>query len=128
MNNNVPMQVPMMGNNIAVTNGLSMFFMQLGARNVQFNFTDAQKKFLQHPYVQLFLMTAMFYAPTRNIYLSVFLVVAYYLLTKILLNEYHPYNIYTKGWLIKEGFMNEDPVKKIKDNYVSNISPLGAPR
>jgi len=109
---------------IPLTNGLSMLFMQLGARNVQFNFTDAQKKILQHPYAQLFLMTAMFYAPTRNIYLSVFLVLSYYIVTKILLNEVHPLNVYSKKWLVNEGFASKDAVEEIKKNYLSNITSL----
>lgn len=110
---------------IPLTNGLSMLFMQLGARNVQFNFTDAQKKVLQHPYAQLFLMTAMFYAPTRNIYLSVGLVLGYYLLTKILLNEVHPMNVYSKKWLVEEGFVSNDIVEEIKKNYITNLKALG---
>lgn len=109
---------------IALTNGLSMLFMQLGARNVQFNFTDAQKKVLQHPYAQLFLMTAMFYAPTRNITLSVTLVLFYYVVTKILLNEIHPFNVYSKRWLLREGFVSNDIVEKIKKNYLSNLTSL----
>jgi hypothetical protein len=109
---------------IALTNGLSMFFMQLGARNVQFQFTDAQKKILQHPYTQVFLMTAMFYAPTRNIVLSILLVLVYYVATRILLNEVHPLNIYSKRWLVREGFSSEDIVETMKKNYMSNLTTL----
>ena len=109
---------------IALTNGLSMFFMQLGARNVQFQFTDAQKKILQHPYTQVFLMTAMFYAPTRNIVLSVLLVLLYYVATRILLNEVHPLNVYSKHWLAKEGFSSKDTVETLKNNYFTNLTKL----
>ncbi len=38
----------------ALINGLTMFFMQLGSRNFNFNFTSAQDKLLKHPYAQVF--------------------------------------------------------------------------
>jgi hypothetical protein len=106
----------------ALINGLTVFFMQLGSRNFNFNFTSAQEKLLKHDYVQVFLLIAMFYAPTRNIVLSILIVGSYYLIKMILLNEFHPLNIYSKNWLIKEGFVSEDTVEKIKNNYIINVS------
>lgn len=108
--------------NVALTNGITMLFMQLGSRNFNFNFTAAQKKLLQHPYVQIVLLIGMFYAPTRNILLSVLIVAIYYLVTTILLNEVHPFNIYSKNWLLQEGFLTTDEVKEIKENYQNRIA------
>jgi hypothetical protein len=91
--------------NVALTNGVALLLMQLGSRNFNFTFTGAQKKILQHPYVQVVLLIAIFYAPTRNILLSAFIVAIYYLATTVLFNEVHPMNIYSKTWLMKEGFI-----------------------
>jgi ABC-type multidrug transport system permease subunit len=97
----------------AFINGITMLFMQLGSRNFKFNFTEAQQKLLAHPVSQVLLLTAMFYAPTRNIFLSILIVALYYLITYVLLNELHPLNLYSTSWLKKEGFVVEDFVKII---------------
>lgn len=95
----------------AFINGITMLFMQLGSRNYQFQFTQAQQKLLKHPVTQVLLLVAMFYAPTRNIFLSILIVLLYYLVTYVLLNELHPLNLYSTSWLKKEGFIVEDAVK-----------------
>lgn len=95
----------------AFINGVTMLFMQLGSRNYQFNFTEAQQKLLKHPVTQVLLLVAMFYAPTRNIFLSIAIVVLYYLVTYVLLNELHPLNLYSTSWLKKEGFIVKDALK-----------------
>lgn len=97
----------------AFINGITMLFMQLGSRNFQFNFTDAQQKLLKHPVSQVLLLVAMFYAPTRNIFLSILIVILYYLVTYVLLNELHPLNLYSTNWLKKEGFKVENAVRII---------------
>jgi ABC-type multidrug transport system permease subunit len=97
----------------AFVNGITMLFMQLGSRNFKFNFTEAQQKLLAHPVSQVLLLTAMFYAPTRNIFLSIIIVALYYLVTYVLLNELHPLNLYSTNWLKKEGFKVEDALKII---------------
>lgn len=97
----------------AFINGITMLFMQLGSRNFKFNFTEAQQKLMAHPVSQVLLLVAMFYAPTRNIFLSIIIVILYYLVTYVLLNELHPLNLYSTSWLKKEGFKVEDALKII---------------
>lgn len=109
---------------IVFANALSIFFMQIGARFVQFRFTDAQKKIIEHPYTQCALLFAMFLASSRNILVSLFLVSIYYLIVQVLLNEVHPWNIYSKEWLQKEGFLEEDSVDKLKNSYFKNLQSL----
>jgi hypothetical protein len=105
-------------------NAITMMTVQIGSRFVQFDFTDAQKKLLQHPVAQSLILLFMFYSGTRNFMLSVLMVVAYYAIVFVLLNEKHPLNIYSREWLVKEGFMKEDSVSALKELYYDNIKKL----
>lgn len=100
----------------------SAFLMHSGARHVNFNLTDAQKKILAHPMSKFVVMFAMFYVSTRSIYWSVLLLLIYFLAINMLLNENHALNILPKSWLVAEGFVNEEKGQtNVIDNYMANI-------
>ena len=105
-------------------NAITMITVQVGSRFMQFDFTAAQKKLLEHPISQSLILLFMFYSGSRNFILSILMVVSYYLIIFILLNEKHPLNIYSKNWLIKEGFIEKDSVNSLKQLYYKNINQL----
>jgi len=107
-----------------LTPAIQMIFMQLSARFLQINLTDAQKKLIQHPVSQSVLLFFMFYVASRNILLSFGMVVLYYITITILLNEQNPFNLYSRPWLMKEGFLQEDTVETLKETYMENLHYL----
>lgn len=104
-------------------NTVSVFLVQIGARFLNFDFTDAQKKIIQHRFTQNLILLALFYASTRNIVLSIGLLIAYNLCLYFLLNEHSRYNIYNRSWLVKEGFLQENEKDKTKA-YYDNITNM----
>jgi len=108
----------------ALVNAVTMISMQVGSRFIQFNLTTAQKKLIQHPVSQSLLLLFLFYAASRKLLLSIIMVVLYYFIVFILLNEHHPFNIYSRKWLMEEGFLEEDTVDHLKNNYYNNIKQL----
>ena len=107
---------------------VSAFMMHVGARNIQFEFTDAQRRVLSHPVTKLAIMFGLFYITTRNLIWSVCLVGIYFILVNMLLNENHPLNIYSKAWLQNEGFdEKEQPEFNPVDTYYRNLQQLASP-
>lgn len=103
---------------------VSVFFVQVGARFLNFNFTDAQKKLIQHPLIQNLILFAMFYISSRSPWIALLLLFVYNLCLNYLLNEYSSFNIYNKKWLEKEGFQSNQQKKPIHENYYNNVSKL----
>lgn len=97
---------------------------QIGARQLTFDFTEAQKKLFQHPYGQMLILYTMFYISTRSLLLSAVLIVLYVFLVNVLLNEHHPWNIFSRDWLKKEGFL-DNSVPKRSQLYHENLRMLG---
>jgi len=97
---------------------VASFLMHSGSRHLSFDLTDAQKKILAHPFSKAIIMFAMFYISTRNIKWSIILSITYFLLINMLLNENHPLNIYSKSWLVSQGFIKNENFHSIqKTNY-----------
>ena len=95
------------------------FLTQVGARHLIFNFSSAQQKIISHPVSQAFIMFGMFYLSTRRILFATVLLVVYYMLIGILINEKHPMNIIPRKWLISEGFLdanNKSPIELYHKN------------
>lgn len=109
---------------IPITNAIAMIAMQISARFVQFNLTDAQKKLIQHPVTQSLLLLFMFFAASRKLLLSIVMMLLYYVIVFVLLNEKHSFNIYSRNWLLKEGFLDEDTVATLKDTYYKKVANL----
>ena len=97
---------------------------QVGARHLSFQFTDAQKKLLQHPYGQMLILYTMFYISTRSLLLSGVLIILYIILVNVLLNENHSWNIFSREWLKKEGFLDGSSPKR-SQLYEQNLQMLG---
>jgi len=106
-----------------LTTSTSALVSQVGGRHLTFQFTNAQQKLLQHPYGQMFILYAMFYISTRSLILAAVLIVLYLILINVLLNEKHPFNIFSRNWLKKEGFLDENTQSR-SNLYKSNISKL----
>lgn len=104
---------------------MSAFFLHVGARNIQFDFTEAQKKLLAMPQTRMIVLFAMFYISTRSLLWSVVLVVVYFLLVNMLLNENHPLNVFSRPWLMTEGFggLRQDDATPY-DLYLKNLKHL----
>ena len=106
----------------------SAFFMHIGARNIQFDFTAGQRKVLSHPATKLVVLSAMFYISTRSLMWSMALLFTYILTIHMLLNERHPLNIFSRSWLEKEGFLpagksSASPIELYQENLRMLSSP-----
>lgn len=101
----------------------SAFMTQVGARQLQLNFTDAQKKIMAHPVSQMAILFGMFYVTTRRVLVALGLLVAYYVMLYVLLNENHPWNMLSPKWLATEGFA-EAVEKSSRDLYYENMAKL----
>ena len=117
--------VPMASFGIDPINIMSAFFLHVGARNIQFDFTQAQKKLLAHPTTRLVVLFAMFYISTRSLVWSLSLVGVFFLLTSMLLNENHPLNVMSRTWLQTEGFVSpKNNERSPYELYVDNLRHL----
>lgn len=105
-------------------NTASVFLVQVGARFINFNFTEAQKRMIQHPFIQNLILFAMFYISSRNPWISLTLLFIYNVCLYYLLNEYSQFNIYNKKWLEREGFVPYQQKKSINENYYNNITKV----
>lgn len=104
-------------------NSVSVFLVQIGARFLKFDLTEAQQRIIKHPWVQSIILISLFYVSTRNIFISSGLVLVYYLCVYFLLNEQSKYNIYDKKWLVREGLAQTTFENKTIE-YYSNIKKV----
>lgn len=99
------------------------FIMHAGARHISFELTDAQKKLLSMPLSKAIILAALFYISTRSIKWTIILLALYFIVINMLLNENHPLNIFSPGWLLTQGFLQNNNVdKSYTDLYMKNIS------
>jgi hypothetical protein len=96
---------------------LATFVLHTGSRHINLEITDAQKDLLSNPIVKKIVLFCMFYISTRSFIWSSILILVYVLVTNMLLNEKHPFNLYSKKWLQDKGHVKPP---------VSN-SPQGIP-
>lgn len=101
----------------------SAFATQVGARQLTFDFTDAQKRLFASPWAQKVILFAMFYFSTRNLTIAVSLWVFYHLAVMVLLNERHPLNVLPRSWLRSEGFDDREE-KTMADRYAENLEAI----
>jgi len=102
---------------------LATFIMHVGSRHIQFQLTDAQKKLLERPESKAVILAALFYISTRSIKWTFILLGAYFLCIFMLLNENHPLNIFSPGWLVAQGFIKQNSTdKSYTDLYIKNIN------
>ena len=81
----------------------SAFIMHTGNRKD--NLTAAQKELVEHPISKIVILFGLFYISTRNLLWSIILLILYYVLIYVLLNETHPMNVLSKNWLIEKGYI-----------------------
>jgi len=91
----------------------------LGHRYIKHDITIAQDKILNHSVTQTFMYFSIVYFSTRNLPLSIVIVVITYLLFKVFLNENNRYNIFSKSWLYQNKIIDE--YISDKDVYINNI-------
>lgn len=92
---------------------MSTFFVQVGSRQMNLSFTDAQKRMFQLPLVQVFIMFFIFFSSTKKLTLAVLLTSLYYLTLNVLFNDKHPLNVIPRFWLRKEGFLEEEKDRSV---------------
>jgi hypothetical protein len=86
---------------------LSAFLLHTGSRHISMDLTPAQKDVIANPIVKKIILFCMFFLSTRSATWSLILICAYTLLMQMLLNENHPLNLYSKGWLDKKGHIKK---------------------
>lgn len=97
------------------------FLTQVGARHLVFNFSTIQQKIISHPISQAVILFGMFYLSTRRLLFACLLLVLYYLLIFVLINEKHPLNMIPRQLLISEGFISPEDKSPVQ-LYHENIS------
>ena len=104
---------------------VSAFIMQIGVRHVSFDMTDAQRKLMQHPIVKGIVLFSMFYVTTRSLLVGALFTLAYFVIIIVLLNETHTFNVFSRPWLVKNGFLKkeyfEDDHSSLMDRYKRNL-------
>ena len=98
----------------------STFIMHTGNRKD--NLTAAQKEIIDHPISKLVILLGLFYITTRSIKWSIILLILYYVLIYVLLNETHPMNILSYKWLANKGYISDTSLSKwnLIDLYFKN--------
>lgn len=99
----------------------SVVAMQVGARYLDLELTDFQKKILKNRIVQTFILLGLIYVPIRDIKRSIFVLILIYLVIYVLFNENNYYNLFPKKFLYSEGILKDynDLKKKYYDNYLN---------
>lgn len=101
---------------------ISMILMQIGARYLDLELTEFQKKILKNNIIQSIILFGIVYIPIRDVFKSIIIVCMIYLLIYVLLNENHKYNIFSKKWLYSQGIIKE--YLDVKNKYYENINKI----
>lgn len=99
---------------------LSIIMLQVSNRYMKINITPAQEKILMHPFTQIAMYASIIYFTTKNILLTLFIVIISYLFLVVLFNENHRLNILPKGWLYKEN-LTDIKSESCKEKYKNNL-------
>jgi len=101
---------------------ISLILMQIGAKYLDLQLTEFQKKLIKNNFIQVIILFGIIYIPVRDVFKTIFIVLIIYLLIYVLFNENHRLNIYSKRWLFNEGIISE--YNDIKNKYYEKISKL----
>jgi hypothetical protein len=101
---------------------LSVILIQIGARHLDLELTDFQKKILKNKLIQAIILFGLIYIPVRDVKKALFIVLLIYLMIYVIFNENHNYNLFSKRYLYKEGIIKE--FNDMKEKYYNNISNL----
>jgi hypothetical protein len=98
----------------------SVILMQIGARHLDIELTDFQKKLLKHKIVQGIILFGLIYIPVRDITKTLIVLTLIYLIVYVIFNENNNYNLFSKRYLYNEGIIKN--YNDIKKKYYNNIS------
>ncbi len=101
---------------------ISLVLMQVGAKYLDLQLTEFQKKLIKNNIVQVIILFGIIYIPVRDIFKTILIVAIIYLFIYVLFNENHKLNIYSKRWLFNEGIIKE--YNDIKNKYYDKIAKL----
>jgi hypothetical protein len=101
---------------------LSVILMQIGARHLDLELTEFQKKLLKNKIIQAVILFGLVYIPIRDIKKSLIVLLIIYLIIYVIFNENHNYNLFSKRYLYNQGII--DKFNDIKEKYYSNITNL----
>ena len=102
----------------------SVVAMQIGARYLDLELTEFQKKLIKNKVVQTFILLGLIYIPIRDIKRSIIVLILIYLVIYVFFNENNYYNLFPKKFLYNEGILKDynDLKKKYYDNYLNLFS------
>jgi hypothetical protein len=101
---------------------LSVVLIQIGARHIDLELTDFQKKLLKNKIIQAIILFGLIYIPIRDIKKTLIVLLIIYLIIYVIFNENHNYNLFSKRYLYNEGVINK--FNDIKEKYYNNLTKL----
>lgn len=101
---------------------LSVILMQIGARHLDLELTDFQKKIIKNKIVQVIILFGLVYIPVRDIGKTIMVLILIYLIIYVVFNENNNYNLFSKKYLYKEGIISN--YNDFKKKYYDNLSNL----
>jgi hypothetical protein len=100
----------------------SVILMQVGARHLDLELTDFQKKLIKNKIVQAIILFGLVYIPVRDIGKTIMVLILIYLMIYVVFNENNNYNLFSKKYLYKEGIISN--YNDFKKKYYDNLSNL----
>jgi hypothetical protein len=101
---------------------VSVIIMQIGARHLDLELTEFQKKLIKNKIVQSLILFGLIYIPVRDIGKSIMILILIYLIIYVMFNENNNYNLFSKKYLYKEGIISN--YNDFKKRYYDNLSTL----
>lgn len=101
---------------------LSVILIQVGARHLDLELTEFQKKLLKNKVIQAIILFGLIYIPIRDVKKTLVVLAMIYLCIYVIFNENNNYNLFSKRFLYKEGIIKE--FNDIKKRYYDNLSQL----
>jgi hypothetical protein len=77
-------------NDSKIFTGIIMLLLNIGSKYVTVKLSKSQEAFLKNKAAREFIIFLVCWAATKDIYISLFLTIAFYIVTEILLHEEHP--------------------------------------
>jgi hypothetical protein len=101
---------------------LSVILIQVGARHLDLELTEFQKKLLKNKVIQAIILFGLIYIPIRDVKKTLVVLAMIYLCIYVIFNENNNYNLFSKRFLYKEGIIKE--FNDMKKRYYDNLSQL----
>jgi hypothetical protein len=101
---------------------LSVILIQVGARHLDLELTEFQKKLLKNKVIQAIILFGLIYIPIRDVKKTLIVLAMIYLCIYVIFNENNNYNLFSKRFLYKEGIIKE--FNDIKQRYYDNLAQL----